>query len=97
MECGVTFIDPASAYIEASVEIGRDSIIYPNTVLRGLTKIGHHTEVGPNSMLLDTKVGNHCMILQSVLEHAVLGRSCRNWPIWSFAERCLSGGSCSYG
>ena len=72
MECGVTFIDPTSTYIEASVEIGRDSIIYPNTVLRGLTKIGHHTQVGPNSMLQDTKVGNHCMILQSVLEHAVL-------------------------
>ncbi|MBI9048717.1 MAG: bifunctional UDP-N-acetylglucosamine diphosphorylase/glucosamine-1-phosphate N-acetyltransferase GlmU [Anaerolineaceae bacterium] len=72
MECGVTFIDPSSTYIELGVEIGRDSIIYPNTVLRGYTKIGHHTHVGPNSMLLDTKVGNHCMILQSVLEHAVL-------------------------
>ena len=72
MESGVTMIDPASCYIEAGVEIGRDTVIWPNTYLRGLTKVGHHCQIGPNSMLQDTRVGNHCMILQSIMEHAVL-------------------------
>ena len=72
MESGVTMIDPTSCYIEAGVEIGRDTVIWPNTYLRGLTKVGHHCEIGPNSMLQDTRVGNHCTILQSMMEHAVL-------------------------
>jgi bifunctional UDP-N-acetylglucosamine pyrophosphorylase / glucosamine-1-phosphate N-acetyltransferase len=72
MESGVTMIDPSSCYIEAGVEIGRDTVIWPNTYLRGMTRIGHHCEVGPNSMLQDTRVGNYCKILQSIMEHAVL-------------------------
>ena len=72
MEKGVTIIDPASTYIEAAVEIGQDTVIWPNTVLRGASIIGQHCQIGPNSMIQDTKVGNHCMILQSVMEYAKL-------------------------
>lgn len=39
MLSGVTIIDPANTYVEASVKIGRDSIIYPYTILRGRTEI----------------------------------------------------------
>lgn len=69
---GVTLIDPQSTYIEPEVGIGQDTIVWPNTYLRGKTQIGTACEIGPNSILFDTNVGNRCRILASVLEGAVL-------------------------
>lgn len=69
---GVTLTDPQSTYIESEVEIGPDTVIYPNTHLRGKTCIGSHCKIGPNTIIEDTEVGNYCMVLASVLEQAVL-------------------------
>jgi bifunctional UDP-N-acetylglucosamine pyrophosphorylase/glucosamine-1-phosphate N-acetyltransferase len=69
---GVTMIDPVSTYIEASVKIGKDTVIMPNTCLHGKTEIGEGNIIGPNSILRDTKVGNFCKVLASVAEGAVL-------------------------
>jgi bifunctional UDP-N-acetylglucosamine pyrophosphorylase/glucosamine-1-phosphate N-acetyltransferase len=65
-------MDPASTYIEAGVQIGRDSTILPNTYIHGNTVIGEHTTIGPNTIIRDTTIGNGCRILASVLEGAVL-------------------------
>lgn len=69
---GVTLINPESIYIEPGVSIGKDTVIWGNTYLHGNTQIGEACEIGPNSILHDTRVGNHCTILASVLEKAVL-------------------------
>ena len=37
MEDGVTIIDPASTYIEETVTIGPDTVVYPNVVIEGDT------------------------------------------------------------
>ncbi len=58
MENGVTIIDPASTFIDSEVKIGRDTIIYPGTYLEGKTTIGENCEIGPNTRLVDMKVGN---------------------------------------
>lgn len=58
MDNGVTIMDPASTFIEASVEIGRDTIIYPFTWLEGQTKIGEDAIIGPNVRLENVEVGN---------------------------------------
>lgn len=69
---GVTMIDPASVYIEADITIGIDTVIMPNTYLYGKTEIGESNVIGPNSIVRDTKIGNGCKVLASVLEGAVL-------------------------
>jgi bifunctional UDP-N-acetylglucosamine pyrophosphorylase / glucosamine-1-phosphate N-acetyltransferase len=69
---GVTFIDPASTFIGMDVEIGQDTVIQPNTFLRGETKIGSGCEIGPNTIITDCQIGNRCEILSSVLEKAIL-------------------------
>jgi bifunctional UDP-N-acetylglucosamine pyrophosphorylase/glucosamine-1-phosphate N-acetyltransferase len=69
---GVTIMDPASVYIEASVKIGMDTVLMPNTHLYGTTQIGEGNVIGPNSIIRDTKVGDGCKVLASVLEGAVL-------------------------
>lgn len=69
---GVTLADPASTYIEADVKIGKDTVIMPNTYLHGKTEIGEKNVIGPNTIIRDTKIGNGCTVLASVLEGAVL-------------------------
>ena len=69
---GVTLLDPASTYIGMDVKIGRDTVIHPNTFLRGETEIGEGCEIGPNTIITDCKIGDRCEILASVLEKAVL-------------------------
>lgn len=69
---GVTIVDPTSTYIEVGVTIGQDTVILPNTHLQGETQIGEACTLGPNTLIRDTRVGNHCEIFSSVLEQAVL-------------------------
>lgn len=69
---GVTLVDPASTYIDADVQIGRDTVIFPNAHLHGKTEIGEGNMIGPNTIIRDTKIGNRCTVLASVLEGAIL-------------------------
>ena len=72
MRAGVTLVDPASAYVDATVRIGQDTVIYPNTYLQGNTRIGANNVIGPNAILRDSTVGDGCRIEMSVVESAVL-------------------------
>ncbi len=73
MRAGITVRDPASTHIEATVEIGRDTIILPGTFLRGETKIGSDCVVGPSTDLLDTVVGDGALVEHSVGRGATIG------------------------
>ncbi len=77
---GVTFIDPANTYIESSVTIGSDTILYPGTVLRGQTSIGADCIIGPSTELTNTVVGDGSTIRQSVSEEAEVGEECSIGP-----------------
>ena len=72
MLAGVTLIDPATTYIEPAVTLGTDTIIWPNTHLRGVTQIGENCEIGPNTIIHSTQIGDHCKVRSSVLEEAVV-------------------------
>ena len=39
MLSGVTVVDPQNTYVDRPVEVGKDSILYPNCYLQGKT---HH-------------------------------------------------------
>src|SRR5829696_9342776 len=73
MRKGVTVRDPASTHIEASVEIGRDTVILPGTFLRGETKIGSDCVIGPSADLLDTVVDHGTLVEHSVGRGATIG------------------------
>nr|WP_166245776.1 bifunctional UDP-N-acetylglucosamine diphosphorylase/glucosamine-1-phosphate N-acetyltransferase GlmU [Paenibacillus turpanensis] len=70
---GVTFIDPASSYIEADVKIGSDTVIWPGTVVRGKTVIGEDCVIGPNTEITNSVIGDGVSIKQSVLSEAEVG------------------------
>ncbi len=67
MEKGVTFIDPETSVVHASVSIGRDSIIYPNTYLEGTTSIGKNCVIYPGARIVDSKLGEGVVVKDNTL------------------------------
>jgi bifunctional UDP-N-acetylglucosamine pyrophosphorylase/glucosamine-1-phosphate N-acetyltransferase len=57
MLAGVTITDPASTWIEATVELEADATIHPFTVLRGATRVEAGAELGPHVVAIDARVG----------------------------------------
>ncbi len=72
MLAGVTLVDPERTYIEAGVTLGQDTVIHPDTHLRGRTTIGEECELGPNSVLVDATLGNRCRVTASFVEGATM-------------------------
>jgi len=74
MDAGVTIEDPATAYIDATVEVGADTIIHPNVSLEGTTRIGARCEIHSGSRLVnavladDVLIRNHCVIVDSSVD-----------------------------
>lgn len=58
MDSGVTIIDPNTTFIDVDVQIGQDTIIYPNTYIEGDTTIGEDCVIGPNIRFTNMKVGD---------------------------------------
>jgi bifunctional UDP-N-acetylglucosamine pyrophosphorylase/glucosamine-1-phosphate N-acetyltransferase len=62
MEDGVTLVDPASAFIDTQVTIGRDTVIMPFTVISGSTSIGESCSIGPYVHIRDSAIGDGCNV-----------------------------------
>jgi bifunctional UDP-N-acetylglucosamine pyrophosphorylase/glucosamine-1-phosphate N-acetyltransferase len=69
---GVSMMNPAATYIDAGVQIGRDTLIMPNTYIHGKTEIGEGNVIGPNTIIRNSKIGNRCKVLAVVMEGATL-------------------------
>lgn len=72
MENGVTIIDPNTTFIDTDVEVGQDTIIYPNTYLEGQTTIGANCEIGPDVRFINMTVGNNVKIQFSYCHDATI-------------------------
>ncbi len=65
MANGVTIVDPDSTYIDDSVEIGRDTVIHPQVIIEGDSRIGANCEIRSWSHLINAEIGDECKILNS--------------------------------
>lgn len=72
MLAGVSILDPASTYIGPDVQLGRDTVLLPNTHLWGNTIIGAACHLGPNTIIRDSVMGDRCVVEASVMEGATL-------------------------
>ncbi len=80
MLAGVTLVDPAFSYIDATVTIGQDSVIYPGAHLQGETTIGAGCHIGPGSRIIDSAIGDACRVEYSVIENARMERGSEIGP-----------------
>ena len=74
MDSGVTIVDPGSTFIDESVEVGQDTIIYPCTVIEKDVKIDENCKIGPFARLRpgsqinsEAEIGNYVEICRSVV------------------------------
>jgi bifunctional UDP-N-acetylglucosamine pyrophosphorylase/glucosamine-1-phosphate N-acetyltransferase len=72
MLAGVTISDPPSVYIDSGVELGQDTVLLPNTHVSGNTRIGRDCEIGPNSIVSNSQIGDRCKITASVVEDSTV-------------------------
>jgi bifunctional UDP-N-acetylglucosamine pyrophosphorylase / glucosamine-1-phosphate N-acetyltransferase len=80
MRRGVTMWDPERTYVDAEVVLAPDVSLLPGVILRGDTKVGEGTEIGPNTMLVDTTVGARAEIREARCVDAEIGDRVRIGP-----------------
>jgi bifunctional UDP-N-acetylglucosamine pyrophosphorylase/glucosamine-1-phosphate N-acetyltransferase len=73
MREGVTIVDPATTYLEPELQIGRDTVIYPNTTISRLSEIGEGCVIGPNARLSYAIVGDGAEIRESTIVDSTVG------------------------
>jgi bifunctional UDP-N-acetylglucosamine pyrophosphorylase/glucosamine-1-phosphate N-acetyltransferase len=80
MRAGVTIVDPASTWLDASVILEPDAVIEPFTQLTGATVVRAGAVVGPYSRLTDTVVGAGATVLASISAGAEIGEKASIGP-----------------
>ena len=73
MRRGVTMLDPERTYVDSSVSLAPDVTLFPGTLLQGGTVIATGCEIGPNSHLIDSVVGERATVTNSVVRSAEIG------------------------
>jgi bifunctional UDP-N-acetylglucosamine pyrophosphorylase/glucosamine-1-phosphate N-acetyltransferase len=77
MYSGVTIIDPDNTYIDDTVIIGKDTVIYPSTYLEEGTIIGDSCVIGPNTRIINSTVCNKVTVENSkVVESFIDNGTC---------------------
>ncbi|PRR83319.1 bifunctional UDP-N-acetylglucosamine diphosphorylase/glucosamine-1-phosphate N-acetyltransferase GlmU [Clostridium vincentii] len=73
LDNGVTLIDPKTTYIGTDVQIGKDTIIYPNNIIEGKTIIGEGCTILQNSRIKDSIIEQGVEIQASIILDSKIG------------------------
>ncbi len=80
MRRGVTMWDPERTYVDAEAELEADVSLLPGVILRGACRVGAGSEIGPNSVLTETTVGQGAVVEASTCTWATIGDGARVGP-----------------
>ncbi|MFA6852203.1 MAG: bifunctional UDP-N-acetylglucosamine diphosphorylase/glucosamine-1-phosphate N-acetyltransferase GlmU [Bacilli bacterium] len=97
MLLGVSMEDPDSTYISLDVEIGRDTIILPNTTIFGKCKIGENNVIGPNTYLDNVEIGHENTIQSSWISDSKIGDNNEIGPYTKMRAGTVIGNHCRVG
>lgn len=79
-EVGVTVVDPVTTHLDVDVEVARDAVLLPGTILERGTRIGERAVVGPNSHLTACDVGADATVHSTRAQDAVIGEGAEVGP-----------------
>jgi bifunctional UDP-N-acetylglucosamine pyrophosphorylase / glucosamine-1-phosphate N-acetyltransferase len=65
MKNGVTMHDPDSTFIDAGVQIGTDTVLYPNVYLEGSTVIGPEVVIYQNCRIQNSRIDAECLVYEN--------------------------------
>ncbi|MEY9979791.1 bifunctional UDP-N-acetylglucosamine diphosphorylase/glucosamine-1-phosphate N-acetyltransferase GlmU [Lysinibacillus sp. RC79] len=72
MRNGVTIINPEATYISVDAMIGRDTVIQPGSMIEGTTVIGEDCIIGPNTQIIDSRIGDRTTVHSSVVRESAV-------------------------
>lgn len=88
MRAGVTMRDPATAYVDAGVELEADVTILPDVVIEGASRVGSGSVVGPGVRLMDARIGRDVMLSYCVVRESSMGDGSDCGPYASLRPGC---------
>jgi len=69
---GVTIVDPGSTFVDKDAKVGRDTVIYPHTIIAGAVTIGKNCRIGPFARIRentsiddDVEIGNFVELVRT--------------------------------
>jgi bifunctional UDP-N-acetylglucosamine pyrophosphorylase/glucosamine-1-phosphate N-acetyltransferase len=78
---GVTLADPARIDVRGELSVGQDVFIDVGAVIEGKVELGDRVRIGPNCVIVDSKLGPGCVVHPStVLQGIVAGPECEIGP-----------------
>jgi len=77
---GVTIVDPPSTFIDFTVKIDRDTIIYPGSTILGKTRIGENCKLGPYAFIQNCQIENGVEVRASFIYGAKIAKGAKVGP-----------------
>jgi bifunctional N-acetylglucosamine-1-phosphate-uridyltransferase/glucosamine-1-phosphate-acetyltransferase GlmU-like protein len=97
MHNGVYFIDPNTAYIDDSVNIGVGVTVYPNNHLIGKTKIEDNVILYDGNYITDSLVGQNVTVKSSNINQSTIGNNTTVGPFAYLRPDSIIGEHCRIG
>jgi bifunctional UDP-N-acetylglucosamine pyrophosphorylase/glucosamine-1-phosphate N-acetyltransferase len=72
MLAGVTITQPESTFIDITAVLAEDVTLLPGTHLKGITRIGKGSTIGPEVVITDTQVGSNVSISKSQIAGSII-------------------------
>jgi bifunctional UDP-N-acetylglucosamine pyrophosphorylase/glucosamine-1-phosphate N-acetyltransferase len=78
MRDGVTYVDPTTFYPDHDVRIGRDTIVEPNVMMLGQTRVGERCRIGQGCRLEnmvvedEAQIGPYCVLTDGVVKKGMI-------------------------
>lgn len=97
MQAGVTLIEPESITFDDRVHLDPDVIIEPQTHLRGATRIGQGSHLGPGCWIADSLIGPDCRVLFSTVTNSQIAAGSTVGPYAHLRQQTQVGEHCRIG
>ena len=97
MRAGVSIVDPASTFIDATVQIEADARIEPFTILHGTTTVAADAVIGPHAQVSDSTIGARTSVWASVVESSSVAEDVQIGPYSHVRPGCQIGPRCRIG
>ena len=94
---GVSIIDPQNTYVGTNVTIGRDTVLYPGTILEGNTTIGENCQVGPYVRMTNVKMGDNDHLQFTYAHDCEIKNGCEIGPFVHFRPNTVIGNDVKVG
>jgi len=91
LDAGVNIPFREQVVIGPNVKIGPDTTVLPGCILKGDTTVGSGCEIGPNTQLTNTAIGNGCKVISSFVDSSRVEEGATIGPMANIRPGCAIG------